>query len=132
MLRTSSPSGTSLLKTIAWNSETLSSSSELLLNILGGIRLLLNEQPQCVYEQRQRVLFLYLQCKLPFAYNGSDFHDVVDINLMSLANAQLVLNVSLLEEGYSVQLSKCVYFEEWESISDKPFLLSKARQNCAN
>ena len=43
---------------------------------------------------------------------------------MSLANAPLAFNVSLLEVGYSVQLSKCVYFEDWESIPKQPFLLN--------
>ena len=105
--------------------DSLSSSSRLLLNSLGGIRLRSQTNNLSVFmNSNNELLFLNSPCKLHFAYNGSEFHDGVDINLMSLANAPLAFNVSLLEVGYAVQLSKCVYFEDWESIPKQPFLLS--------
>lgn len=71
------------------------------------------------------VMFFNSPCKFHFAFNNSEFHEGVDLNLINLAEAPVNLCVSLPEHlGVEVQLSRAVYFCDWELIPKEPFLLS--------
>lgn len=72
-------------------------------------------------------------CKLQFAFNNSDFHEGVSLNLLQMmleANLSptkqgipLHLAVSVLEPGVEVEISKrCLYFDDWEMIPKEPFM----------
>jgi len=70
------------------------------------------------------MMFFNSPCKLHFACNGSEFHEGVDLNLINLSESPLHLCVSLPEnKGVVVQMSKAVYFCDWELIPKEPFLL---------
>jgi hypothetical protein len=72
------------------------------------------------------MMFFNSPCKLHFSCNGSDFHEGVDLNLMHLNESPLHLCVSLPEnKGVVVQMSRAVYFCDWELIPKEPFLLNK-------
>lgn len=71
------------------------------------------------------VMFFNSPCKFHFAFNNSDFHEGVDINLMSFKESPLNLVVSIMELGVEVQLSKAVYFDEWDLIPKEPFIFTK-------
>ncbi len=65
-------------------------------------------------------------CKFHFAFNNSDFHEGVDISLLSgEKESPLNLVVSILEPNTEVEVSRHIYFDEWEAIPKEPFLLSK-------
>ena len=71
------------------------------------------------------VMFFNSPCKFHFAFNSSEFHEGVDLNLINLAEAPINLCVSLPEHlGVEVQLSRAVYFCDWELIPKEPFLLN--------
>ena len=71
------------------------------------------------------VMFFNSPCKFHFAFNSSDFHEGVDLNLINLNEAPVNLCVSLPEHlGVEVQLSRAVYFCDWELIPKEPFLLN--------
>jgi len=70
-------------------------------------------------------MFFNSPCKFHFAFNNSDFHEGVDLNLINLDEAPTNLCISLPEHlGVEVQLSRAVYFCDWELIPKEPFLLS--------
>ena len=65
-------------------------------------------------------------CKFHFGFNGSEFHEGVDLNLMGgEKESPLHLVVSILEQNTQVEVSRHVYFDEWEAIPKEPFLLVK-------
>ena len=64
-------------------------------------------------------------CKFHFAYNNSEFHEGVDLNLMSSKDSPLHLVCSLLEKGVEIELSRSIYFDEWDLIPKEPFLLNR-------
>ena len=71
------------------------------------------------------VMFFNSPCKFHFAFNSSEFHEGVDLNLINLDEAPINLCVSMPEHlGVEVQLSRAVYFCDWELIPKEPFLLS--------
>ena len=71
------------------------------------------------------VMFFNSPCKFHFAFNNSDFHEGVDLNLINLNEAPTNLCVSLPEHlGVEAQLSRAVYFCDWELIPKEPFLLN--------
>ena len=71
------------------------------------------------------VMFFNSPCKFHFAFNSSEFHEGVDLNLINLSEAPVNLCVSLPEHlGVEVQLSRAVYFPDWELIPKEPFLLN--------
>jgi len=71
------------------------------------------------------VMFFNSPCKFHFAFNGSEFHEGVDLNLINLDEAPTNLCVSLPEHlGVEAHLSRAVYFCDWELIPKEPFLLS--------
>jgi len=70
-------------------------------------------------------MFFNSPCKFHFAFNGSEFHEGIDLNLMNLAESPTNLCVSLPDQkGVEVQLSRSVYFNDWESIPKEPFLFN--------
>lgn len=69
------------------------------------------------------LMFMNSRCKLHFAFNGSDFHEGIDLNLMSLKDSPVNISVSMLSEGVEVEMSRCVYFDDWEMVPKEPFLL---------
>jgi len=69
------------------------------------------------------ILFFHSPCKFHFAYNNSEFHEGVDLNLMNFDEAPLHLAVSIVELGTEVEISRAVYFDDWEAIPKDPFLL---------
>jgi hypothetical protein len=69
------------------------------------------------------IMFLSSRCKYHFAFNGSEFHEGADINLMSLKEGPLNLVVSMLEEGVEVEMSRALYFDDWELVPKEPVLL---------
>lgn len=71
------------------------------------------------------VMFFNSPCKFHFAFNSSEFHEGVDLNLINLSEAPTNLCVSLPEHlGVEVELSRAVYFCDWELIPKEPFLLN--------
>jgi hypothetical protein len=68
-------------------------------------------------------MFLSSRCKFHFAFNNSEFHEGVDINLMSLKEGPLNLVVSMLEEGVEVEMSRALYFDDFEMIPKEAILL---------
>ena len=62
-------------------------------------------------------------CKFHFAFNSSEFHEGVDLNLMNPKESPLHFVISMLDAGIEVELSRAVYFDEWELIPKDPFLL---------
>jgi hypothetical protein len=71
------------------------------------------------------IMFLnHSPCKFHFGFNDSEFHEGVDLNLMNLKESPLNIVVSLMETGIDVEMSKMLYFDEWELIPKKPFLLN--------
>jgi hypothetical protein len=71
------------------------------------------------------IMFFSSPCKFHFAFNNSEFHEGVDLNLMSLKESPLHLIVSMMEQGVEVELSRAVYFDEWDLIPKEPFILNK-------
>lgn len=69
------------------------------------------------------IMFLSSRCKFHFAFNNSDFHEGLDLNLMNLKESPLNIAVSIASEGVEVELSRCIYFDDWEMIPKEPFLL---------
>ena len=70
------------------------------------------------------IMFFNSPCKLHFAFNNSEFHEGVDLNLMSLSSSPLHIVVGILEIGVEVQMSKVIYFDQWDLIPKEPFLLN--------
>lgn len=69
------------------------------------------------------IIFYNSPCKFHFGFNSSEFHEGVDLNLMSPKDSPLNLVCSILEQGIEVELSKSVYFDDWDLIPKDPFLL---------
>ena len=70
------------------------------------------------------VMFFNSPCKFHFAFNGSDFHEGIDLNLINLKESPINLCISLPEhKGVEMQMSRAVYFCDWELIPKEPFLL---------
>lgn len=69
------------------------------------------------------IMFLSSRCKFHFSFNNSEFHEGLDINLMNIRESPLNLALSIFEEGLEVELSRSVYFDEWEMVPKEPFLL---------
>lgn len=70
------------------------------------------------------VMFFNSPCKFHFAFNGSEFHEGVDLNLMNLNESPINLCVCLPEhKGVEVLLSRAVYFCDWELVPKEPFLM---------
>ena len=71
------------------------------------------------------VMFFNSPCKFHFAFNGSEFHEGADLNLINLKESPINMCVSLPEhKGVEVQMSRAVYFCDWELIPKEPFLLT--------
>lgn len=71
------------------------------------------------------LMYLNSRCKYHYAFNNSEFHEGIELNLINLKESPLHFVVSMLEEGVEVELSKAVYFDEWDLIPKEPFLLTK-------
>lgn len=68
-------------------------------------------------------------CKLHFAFNNSEFHEGVDINLVGgEKESPLHFVVSMLEPDMEVNVSRQVYFDDWEAVPKEPFLLNNIIQ----
>lgn len=71
-------------------------------------------------------MFFNSPCKFHFAFNNSEFHEGIDLNLMNLNESPIHLCVSLPEhKGVEVVMSRAVYFCDWDLIPKEPFLLNK-------
>jgi hypothetical protein len=70
-------------------------------------------------------MFFNSPCKLHFAFNNSEFHEGVDLNLMNLKESPIHIALSMLEVGVEIEMSKLVYFDEWDLIPKSPFILNK-------
>jgi hypothetical protein len=72
------------------------------------------------------IMFFNSPCKFHFAFNNSDFHEGIDLNLLNLQESPVNLCVCLPEhKGVEVLMSRAVYFCDWELIPKEPFLLNQ-------
>jgi len=72
------------------------------------------------------IMFFNSPCKFHFAFNNSEFHEGIDLNLLNLKESPINLCVCLPEhKGVEVLMSRAVYFCDWELIPKEPFLLTQ-------
>jgi len=77
---------------------------------LSNLSLVLNQHPDLMFLSSS-------PCKFHFAFNNSSFHEGIDLNLaIGEKESPLHLVVSILEAGVEVNVSKHVYFDDWDSI----------------
>lgn len=77
-----------------------------------------------IFNSNNELMFFNSPCKFHFAFNNSDFHEGVDLNLISgERESPLHLVVSILEQGIEVEVSRHIYFDEWDMVPKEPILL---------
>lgn len=78
-----------------------------------------------IFNSNNELVFFNSPCKMHYAFNNSEFHEGVDLNLMGGPHeSPLHLAVGILDAGIEVHVSKHVYFDDWEMIPKEPFILN--------
>ncbi|CDW84708.1 kelch-like protein 38 [Stylonychia lemnae] len=79
-----------------------------------------------IFGSHNELTFFNSPCRFHFAFNNSEFHEGVDLNLMAGAkDSPLHLVISILEQGSEVIASRHVYFDDWDMIPKSPFILNQ-------
>eukprot|EP00347_Sterkiella_histriomuscorum_P016229 403353994 len=82
-----------------------------------------------IFNANNELVFFNSPCKFHYAFNNSEFHEGVDLNLMNgPKDSPLHMVIGILETSTEVTVSKHVYFDEWEAIPKEPFLLNCMQQ----
>lgn len=70
-------------------------------------------------------MYMNSKCKYHYAFNNSEFHEGIDLNLVNLKESPLNFVICLLEQDVEVELSKAVYFDSWDLIPKEPFIMNE-------
>ena len=61
-------------------------------------------------------MFFNSPCKFQYAFNDSEFHEGIDLNLISKSEAPLNFVVGLKDSDFDVLVSQGAYFENMEAV----------------